>query len=285
MGEARHTTLRAISSSDRNLIGSFLTHAVRKHFHLDWFSVYDILDEQPFLLLSTQAGPQAVLACPPDPPRAAWIRLFALRDERHEAEMWGELWMQARKSAIEQGADCATALSTRAWFDQLLLGTGFDLANEVLFMEWTESDPGVDLHRANELGIRTMRSEDLAQVASVDRAAFDPVWSLSLRSLTAAHALASLATVLEVDGQIIAYQISTASALGAHLARLAVLPDRQGLGYGRALVQHVLRVHSRRGQGRVSVNTQADNLHSQRLYHSLGFKETGQRYPLYQDTF
>jgi len=285
MGEELHTTLRGISSSDRNLIGSFLTQAERKHFHLDWFSVYDILDEQPFLLLSSRTGPQAVIACPPDPPQVAWIRLFAVRDERHAAEMWGELWTQARKSAIELGADCATALSTHDWFDQLLLGTKFDLANEVLFMEWADPDPAVDLHRANELGIRTMRTDDLAQVAAVDRAAFDPVWSLSLRSLTAAHALASLATVLEVEGQLIAYQISTASALGAHLARLAVLPDRQGLGYGRALVQHVLRVHSRRGQVRVSVNTQADNLHSQRLYHSLGFKETGQRYPLYQDSF
>jgi ribosomal-protein-alanine N-acetyltransferase len=277
--------IRKISGSDRNLIGSFLTNAAHKHFHLDWFSVYDILDEQPFLLAMDESSPLAVLACPPDPPQVAWIRLFAVKAEAREVQLWSALWERARESAIHLGASCATALATREWFGDLLRGANFDTSNEVLFMEWTDQTPEIDLHRANELGIRTMRREDLVQVKAVDHAAFDPVWSLSLRSLTAAHSLASLATVVEVEGQIVAYQISTASALGAHLARLAVLPELQGHGYGRALVQHVLRVHLRRGIGRVSVNTQADNLQSQRLYHSLGFQETGLRYPLLQDTF
>lgn len=274
-----------VSASDRNRIGAFLTNAEHKHFHLDWFSVFDILDEQPFLLLTDGENPLAILACPPDPPQVAWIRLFAVREAQREVEQWQTLWEIARGSAIELGASCATALSTREWFSHLLQASNFNLANEVLFLEWSNSDPQVDLHQANELGIRMMQKDDLADVVAIDHAAFDPVWSLSLRSLTAAFSLASLATVLEADGQIVAYQISTASALGAHLARLAVLPDKQGQGFGRALVQHVLRVHSRRGLGRVSVNTQADNLSSQRLYHSLGFQETGQRYPLYQDNF
>jgi ribosomal-protein-alanine N-acetyltransferase len=285
MAEEQHKHLRQLSPRDRNLIGSFLTHAEHKHFHLDWFGIYEILGEQPFLALISEGKPQALLACPPDPPRVAWIRLFAVHTAQHEAETWNELWNAARKAAIALGAESAAALSTRSWFDQILLGSSFEQANEVLFLEWTEGEAETDLHQANELGIRTMREQDLPQVTAVDQAAFDPVWSLSLRSLTAAFSLASLATVLEVEGRIIAYQISTASALGAHLARLAVLPGEQGHGYGRALVQHVLRIHVRRGLGCVSVNTQADNLHSQQLYQSLGFKETGQRYPLFQDTF
>ena len=285
MAKEQQKVLREVSGRDRNLIGSFLTHAEHKHFHLDWFSIYDILDEQPFLILAANSKPQAMLACPPDPPRVAWIRLFAVHSAQHEAEFWNELWEPARRAAIELGAECAAALSTRGWFNQVLLQANFELTNEVLFLEWAEGESAIDLHQANELGIRTMRVDDLPEVAAVDQAAFNAVWSLSLRSLTAAHSLASLATVLEVEGQIVAYQISTASALGAHLARLAVLPEQQGHGYGRALVQHVLRLHARRGLGHVSVNTQADNLHSQRLYHSLGFKETGQRYPLFQDTF
>jgi ribosomal-protein-alanine N-acetyltransferase len=285
MARVNNSGVYTVSSSDRNLIGSFLTSAALKHFHLDWFSIFDILDEQPFLLLSEGENPLAIIACPPDPPQVAWIRLFAVGEERQEEEQWQALWEPARVSAIQLGASCATALSTRDWFSRLLQASSFKLANEVLFLEWSNSDPQVDLHQANELGIRMMQKDDLADVVAIDNAAFNPIWSLSLRSLIAAHSLASVATVLEVDGQIVGYQISTASALGAHLARLAVLADQQGQGYGRALIQHVLRVHSRRGLGRVSVNTQADNLSSQRLYHSLGFQETGQRYPLYQDNF
>jgi len=277
--------LREASPLDRDALGELLTHSHLKHFHLDWFSVYDILDEQPFLLAGSEAGVQGVLACPPDPPVVAWIRLFAVREERQAPELWEALWARARPAAIALGARCAAALSTRGWFDRLLLGANFAQVNEVLFMAWDQGDAQIDLHRANELGIRTMQKADLPQVAHVDQAAFDPVWSLSERSLAAAHALASLATVREIEGQAVAYQISTSSALGAHLARLAVAPEHQGHGLGRALVQHVLRVHARRGLGHISVNTQADNVHSQQLYHSLGFRETGQRYPLFQDNF
>jgi len=277
--------LREASPHDRDVLGELLTHSHLKHFHLDWFSIYDILDEHPFLLAESEGDVYGALACPPDPPVVAWIRLFAVREERQAAELWDALWARARPAAIALGARCATALSTRGWFDRLLRGANFAQVNEVLFMEWVQGDAQVDLHRANELGIRTMQKADLPQVARVDHAAFDPVWSLSQRSLTAAYTLASLATVLEIEGQVAAYQISTASALGAHLARLAVTPGFQGQGLGRALVQHVLRVHTRRGLGHVSVNTQADNVHSQQLYHSLGFRETGQRYPLFQDSF
>ncbi len=273
--------VRAVTRNDKSRVGSLLTHATLKHFHLDWFSIYEILGEQPFLVMEEAGTALAALACPPDPAGVSWLRLFAAQDGIDPMQAWSHLWQQAKAKAPLVRAKTAVALSTHAWFHEMLQGAGFLQVNEVLFLEWTDEAPA-DLLRANELGIRTMRADDLEQVERVDNAAFNPVWSLSQRSLSAAYSLASLATVVEDGGEIIAYQISTASALGAHLARLAVLPDRQGHGYGRALVQHVIRLHARRGLRRVSVNTQSDNLHSQELYKSLGFRETGQRYPLFQ---
>ena len=272
--------VRAVTRGDRSRLGSLLTRAAYKHFHLDWFSVYEILGEMPFFIMETDDKPVAALACPPDPPGVSWLRLFAVNDGLDLSQSWTRLWMRAHDEAPRAGANTVVALSTHNWMHDLLRKSGFRQANEVLFMEWSEEQ--ANRLGANELGIRTMHVRDLEQVERVDRTAFNPVWSLSLRSLKAAHSLASLATVVEQDDQIIAYQISTASALGAHLARLAVLPEFQGSGFGRALVQHVIRIHARRGLHRVSVNTQSDNLRSQDLYRSLGFKATGQRYPLYQ---
>jgi ribosomal protein S18 acetylase RimI-like enzyme len=92
--------------------------------------------------------------------------------------------------------------------------------------------------------------------------------------LELAMASADYLTVAELDGQIVGYQLTTASAGGGHLGRLAVLPNCQGRGLGTAL----------EGQGaqQVTVNTQDTNMASLSLYQRLGFKLTGEAFPVYQ---
>jgi ribosomal protein S18 acetylase RimI-like enzyme len=70
--------------------------------------------------------------------------------------------------------------------------------------------------------------------------------------------------------------------MGGHLARLAVLPDFQGMGIGSALVQDLLWYFRRRGAQRVTVNTQKDNLASLAVYRKAGFFLTGEEYPVFQ---
>jgi len=88
--------------------------------------------------------------------------------------------------------------------------------------------------------------------------------------------------VAEDDGQLLGYQISTATTMGGHLARLAVHPAAQGGGIGYALVHDMLSQFTRRGARQVTVNTQQDNLVSLALYQKAGFKRTGEEYPVYQ---
>jgi ribosomal-protein-alanine N-acetyltransferase len=76
--------------------------------------------------------------------------------------------------------------------------------------------------------------------------------------------------------------VTTASPFGAHLARLAVDPAFQHRGIGRALVVDLLGQLRRRGFDSVTLNTQSDNRRSQDLYRGLGFRETGQRYPMFE---
>jgi ribosomal protein S18 acetylase RimI-like enzyme len=151
--------------------------------------------------------------------------------------------------------------------------------NEVIFYEWSGS-AGV-LERDQSLSIRRIRNTDLTRIAEIDHNAFAPAWQNSEKTLSTARKLSTYATLAEVGGLPIGYQITTASALGAHLARLAVSQEHQRRGIGRSLVVDMLKHISRRGFDRVSVNTQADNLNSQHLYSSLGFVPTGQRYPMY----
>jgi len=130
--------------------------------------------------------------------------------------------------------------------------------------------------------IRGMLQYDLPAVAAVDAAAFEPLWQNSLPSLERAYPQAVLATVVEADGRVLGYQLSTRNPLGAHLARLAVLPGLQGRGLGRALVADLIQQAEWHGMFHLSVNTQSDNSASLRLYKRIGFRETGERYPVYQ---
>jgi ribosomal protein S18 acetylase RimI-like enzyme len=62
---------------------------------------------------------------------------------------------------------------------------------------------------------------------------------------------------------------------------LAVTPEAQGKGIGSALVADALRRFFRRGIYTMTVNTQANNHRSQRLYHLFGFERNGNDLPVW----
>jgi ribosomal protein S18 acetylase RimI-like enzyme len=75
-----------------------------------------------------------------------------------------------------------------------------------------------------------------------------------------------------VDGAVVGYAIVGRAARRGYVQRLAVAPEVQGSGLGRALLIDGLRWLGRRGAARAVVNTQVDNDRARRLYESLGFR-------------
>jgi ribosomal protein S18 acetylase RimI-like enzyme len=127
-----------------------------------------------------------------------------------------------------------------------------------------------------------MTLDDLPAVEVVDNAAFDPIWRNSLASLEIAFRQADMATVAEVEGEVIGYQITTKVESRVHLARLAIHTRQQGRRIGESMLTDLLSQYQRRGYKRLTVNTQKDNLHSLHLYRKTGFTLTGEEYPLYE---
>ena len=130
-------------------------------------------------------------------------------------------------------------------------------------------------------GIRSMYGGDLLAVEDVDGAAFPALWRISKEDLQRAHAQALFATVYEYGDRLLGYQVSTRTSLGLHLARLAVHPQAQGKGVGHYLLQDLFRQASAHGIHHFTVNTQGDNAVSLSLYQKLGFRLTGESYPVY----
>ena len=271
-------TIRPASPADRRLVTALLAGAAWKHQHLDWFSAIELLGSAPYYLALQGGRSVGCLACPPDVGEIHWLRLFVVGAGHPVENMWDRLWAEAEKSARASRGATAAALPTMDWMPALLERAGFRKTNEVLFLEWEGAPPE---RRPSETSIRPLHRRDITRVAEIDQRAFDPLWQLSSTALEAALSQASVATVAEVEGKTVGYQITTTLGLGAHLARLAVDPPLQRRGIGALLVSDALRTLFRHGIRRVSVNTQADNRPSLRLYDHLGFVPIEHGYPVY----
>lgn len=280
MREPGQWTVRPAEMADRDLVRGLMEGARWRHQHLDWAGALELLNMQPYLLAEDHRLPVGILACPPDPPGVSWIRLFASASGYRPQDVWDVLWTQTLPAARALGVHTLAALSLNAWLEPILIGSGFAQTNAVLFLEWDAGEVTDDA--SIDADLRDLEPLDLEQVVEVDARAFSPIWRHSISAIELAFDQAALARGVFVDGQMAGYQISTASAFGAHLARLAVVPEIQHRGLGRAMVVDVLRHFSERGYGRVTVNTQQDNPASQTLYRNLGFRETGQIFPVFQ---
>ncbi len=69
----------------------------------------------------------------------------------------------------------------------------------------------------------------------------------------------------------------------AHIVTVAVAPPAQRLGYGRLLVQGLLRVADREGMLAATLEVRESNAAARALYRDLGFHEAGKRKRYYSD--
>jgi ribosomal protein S18 acetylase RimI-like enzyme len=276
--------VRTATQQDRHQLANLTHFETYVHRHLDWRPPLDWLGHSPNLV--AVRGDQVIgsLTCPPDPPEVGWIRLFVVAANWFVQEGWTILWEQAREELRAMGNIPAAAIPLQNWFQNLLVKSNFQQVDNVVSLVWSR---GTILPEGRETGvrIRPMNFDDLATVEKVDSEAFGQLWRNTFDSLELAYKQQAVATVAEDDTGIIGYQISTANPMGGHLARLAVVPGQQGKGIGRELVRDVINQFDRRGALRLSVNTQEQNQISLALYRKMGFRQTGEVYPVFVYSF
>jgi ribosomal-protein-alanine N-acetyltransferase len=224
----------------------------------------------------------AALSVPPDKEGPTWLRLFAVAPQVSIDSSWEELWPAAQDWLLNHSnEELVSCLLIQPEIKKLLENSGFILSNQVQVLLW-EFNQAVWPEINQKYQIRDMEIEDFSRIQEIDSASFNFIWRQSLVQLKIAFQQASSAKVILQKDRIAGYQISTSSSRGGHLARLAVMPEYQGLGYGNALLHDLLTDLLDQGIVEVSVNTQTDNLKSLNLYKKFGFTETKEIYPVYQ---
>lgn len=122
--------------------------------------------------------------------------------------------------------------------------------------------------------LRRGRRADRAAALVVDGRSFDSFWRLDDAGFEEALGAtpSSRFRVAALEDRVVAYAISGRAGARGFLQRLAVDPDHQGHGLGRALALDSLRWLKRRGVDRAMVNTQEHNDSALSLYQRLGFR-------------
>jgi ribosomal protein S18 acetylase RimI-like enzyme len=273
-------SLRPAIDEDRSRLANLLHFETYVHRHLDWRQPLDWLGHEPYFVLESGDRLSAALACPPDPPGVAWVRIFAVATRLDPAEAWASLWPHTRDKLIALKTESVAAIPLQDWFLKILTKSRFQHAHNVVVLEWSGKEKA-PIVTGDLLTLRKMEEKDLDAVHVVDKEAFAPLWQNSLGAIKKAFKQSGYASLIESEGEVIAYQVSTRSSQGLHLARLATRPKSQGKGLATAMVKDV-QLHASRNQDRLTVNTQDINTPSLKLYQKMGFKFTGDRFPVYQ---
>jgi ribosomal protein S18 acetylase RimI-like enzyme len=255
----------------------------RQHIHLDWQSLPNLLAD-PLTrcwLVKQDKNIQALVGATLHRPaqtdsKVAWLRLIL---PSASDALLDHAWEALQADLTESGIEQVGLLAVDSWVERLATRWHFGRTNSVVTLE---RPSGTTPPRVTPpLRIRDVGPADLAAIEQVDAAAFHPLWHHNRAALEAAHPQSATFTVIELQGSILGYQLSTWYIDTGHLARLAVKPEAQGRGLGKLLVGEMLRFFEERGITRITVNTQEDNLVSQKLYTSLGFHFTGHSVPVW----
>lgn len=166
---------------------------------------------------------------------------------------------------------------------RLYLDMGFTSLEQVVCYEKPDlSVPSV----ARRLTMRKLDEADLPAVVELEQAAFPWLWWETAPSLQRAARRPDTWLLLAyldgyLDDEPVGYLILTIRGSWGHVNRIGVRPAYQGQGLGRELLAIAIEELARRGARTIGLNTQKDNVRSQRLYEGFGFTPTGELFHVY----
>ncbi len=271
--------IRQANDRDAGTIVKLVSDAAFIHRHLDWTPLLDWINFSPFLLFENDDVLTGLLACPQDPVDITWIKCFACDQHSNAVTVFKPMLDKIINENLIN-TDFLFALGLQDWFIKLLEANHFvEFQKVVVLSHEIKLNPLLPPVTAL---VRPMDLGDVEEIALLDRKSFESLWVISPQALKLAYLQSAHASVVEFDGKLIGYELSTASGSSAHLARIAVHPDHQHENIASNLVHNMISYFHRNNIFSITVNTQQENRSSQALYRKMGFNLTGEQYPIYQ---
>ncbi len=130
-----------------------------------------------------------------------------------------------------------------------------------------------------ETFLRPIRTEDIEQIAAIERLCFPDPWSETALRLFLCED--GYAVVLCKGNTVLAYGGLIWSVDEGQVINIAVAPDARRKGYGRRIMDALIEETLRRECTQMSLEVRASNAPAIALYHQLGFETAGRRRNFY----
>lgn len=209
-------------------------------------------------------------------PEAAWIHALGTAPDVSTEEVALPLLQALEETLRRQNITWIGYMDeySLGWMRRLLEQAGYAHNTQVIGLETPLHTPPSSGNQ--EVIVRPAERDDLPAVARLDRAAFGPLWSYREAVLRAVLDQVACFLVAEWAGRPVGYVLGTRYRHDhAHIVRLAVEPRLQSRGIGARLLAEAWAHCAAQGVRWISLNTQEENLRSQRLYHWFGFRPSG----------
>lgn len=290
--------IRTAARSDASAITDLLRYAAFTHLHVDWHYPVDWLGSPGFVLQEKVQKETAVksitkhffgdriplsacLAIAADPPPAAWVRVAAIGKDEDGSGLLAMLMEPVVDFLRATAVTHIGWLLSQGWPQEWLEAVGFKPYTTIeTYVKDNLDLPALPVIPAIKL--RPVTSADMAALAQIEVAAYDPLWRHSEVALRLAYQQSASFDVIEFAGAPVGFQFSTQGTHGAHLARITIRPEFQGRGIGSALLAHAIQGYRENGLRSVTLNTQEDNNLSHQLYARFGFRPNDYRVPVWR---
>jgi len=249
-----------------------LTQRVRRTLPRLWWWEEHLTDGL-FVVVEREGSVRGAFLAWPDESPVAWVRLAVL-DDGLDIDAWLALTLPLVLDGLRRReTESLSWVDYSGWVGPHLKKWGFKRLTDVITLaKFDRALPDVNGTNAH---LRPVADADILAIVAVDRAAFTPHWRHSEDTIRRRAAASSCFIVAEVDGSVVGYVEGRLRLPDAHLNRIALHPAHQGRGIGASLLRDALRAFWQSEARQVSLNTQADNHFSRRLYRRFGFESVG----------
>ena len=199
------------------------------------------------------------------------VTVLALSAARHPAELLNSV---ARNAARRSAKMVISIEIDEVRHPAFYARAGFDLLEEVIAYELDSRNYHVE--HSGRLTFRRIdpaNENELALLVQLDHATFPWLWRNSAEEFLAYANEPGVELFIGYHAdEPMCYAGITAYLGWGHIDRIAVVPDKQGFGFGKDALGFVIERLTMSGAARIGLSTQVDNLRSQQLYERFGFR-------------
>jgi ribosomal-protein-alanine N-acetyltransferase len=128
---------------------------------------------------------------------------------------------------------------------------------------------------SSEYSFRLMTEDDLDDVLAIEESVYSFPWTRGI-FYDCLH-VGYICRVFLHKEKIIAYSIISVAADESHLLTIVVAKDEQNKGYGKKMLDEMIRMAKKNGAKAIYLEVRTSNKAAIQLYHQRGFNELGVR--------